>query len=441
MRGGMGTIDREHRANTPKMVAPEAPEPQLGLDRLPLDALAIVLRTLSVHDVLALARVNRGLRSTLGDERVWYTLCAREWPATDVRRWVVRPAGGESPAPVPAAPLPPPQTFREVYLLLHEVSQLVGLWRRLGCGHRSSLVSFSWAPDSLEGAELSYASLEDEVERVDWLSIRPRRPCVDIQSVDARMATLREHSARGAAMHRSPSAEAAAAVAMGSSVGSRSGLGSSPLGTSPFEEELQSFLSPMVQSRRRQQRRRPAQPGGGGREVVPVLHHLERVPVPVPSRKHPLVGLWRADCGPAHTVQILRLVMDFSGQRAARMLAFKVTGDDVVPAGRLSWIALAAALATPWPAWEQDLIAAQQERWLEDDGAWEETQLRAVAAVHMAWAQEGGGEVPAGIPDPHSLTDARLWVLSGDSMALCVVEAGSPGDVFEMHRIDPQTLQ
>lgn len=117
----------------------------IGLDALPLDALGAVLRHLPLPDVLRLSHINRAFRETLDDERVWQLLCAREWPQTDARRWVVRPAGRGSPAPLGASPLPPPATFKEAYLLLHEACRLAadgGTWRLLGVGPRSALVQF-----------------------------------------------------------------------------------------------------------------------------------------------------------------------------------------------------------------------------------------------------------------------------------------------------------
>jgi hypothetical protein len=35
----------------------------------------------------------------------------------------------------------------------------------------------------------------------------------------------------------------------------------------------------------------------GGRPAPLRVHHLTRVPVPAPTRAHPLAGLWRADFG------------------------------------------------------------------------------------------------------------------------------------------------
>lgn len=288
----------------------------ISLDLLPLDALAAVLRFLAVSDVLQLSRINRAFREMMTDERVWQLLCAREWPRTDVRRWVVQPAGRELPVPLAVSPLTPPASFREVYLLLHEASKLAadgGAWRLLGTGPRSALIQFKFMPDALVGHRLEWHALDEAVEREEWLSICPTRLFVAVQSVDDRMAALAEHARRpaGTGLHRSPSAEAAAAVMLGGSGRS------SPLGTSPqlvqFEAELAQFMSPLVQSGSgRKQRRRSATGtpygGGGGGDGGPVSHHLERVPLPLPTRQHPLVGMWAAAPNADDSVQVISWV-------------------------------------------------------------------------------------------------------------------------------------
>ena len=60
---------------------------------------------------------------------------------------------------------------------------------------------------------------------------------------------------------------------------------------------------------------------GVQRRAVEVLH-LERVLRPVPSRRHPMAGLWKADYGPGG-VQIVLISYDFTGP-AARIVGVKV---------------------------------------------------------------------------------------------------------------------
>jgi hypothetical protein len=52
------------------------------------------------------------------------------------------------------------------------------------------------------------------------------------------------------------------------------------------------------------------------------LLHLVRVARPVPTQRHPLAGLWKADYGP-NGIQIVQVSYDFTGT-AARIVAVKV---------------------------------------------------------------------------------------------------------------------
>ena len=61
--------------------------------------------------------------------------------------------------------------------------------------------------------------------------------------------------------------------------------------------------------------------------------------------------------------QVLQLRYDFKG-RAAQLQAWKVTGDECVPAGQCSWRAKAAPLRHPLPPEDAELVAQQEERWL-----------------------------------------------------------------------------
>lgn len=67
------------------------------------------------------------------------------------------------------------------------------------------------------------------------------------------------------------------------------------------------------------------------------------------------------------------LAYDFKG-RAAQLVATKVTGDELVPAGQVSWRAAAAALPTPWAAAEQELVQQHEERWLQEREWWEDEE-------------------------------------------------------------------
>jgi hypothetical protein len=60
----------------------------------------------------------------------------------------------------------------------------------------------------------------------------------------------------------------------------------------------------------------------GGRDRHDCLLHLVRVSKPVPTARHPLCGLWKADYG-QNGIQIVQVSYDFSGS-AARIVAIKV---------------------------------------------------------------------------------------------------------------------
>ena len=87
-----------------------------------------------------------------------------------------------------------------------------------------------------------------------------------------------------------------------------------------------------------------------------------------PSSRLGLVGLWVADFGHNLGLEVLQLQYDFSG-RAAQLQAVKVTGDECVPAGQVSWHCAAAALPIPWCAADQQLV-----RWLQEREWWEEEE-------------------------------------------------------------------
>jgi hypothetical protein len=87
-----------------------------------------------------------------------------------------------------------------------------------------------------------------------------------------------------------------------------------------------------------------------------------------------LAGLWAADYGPLG-LQLLCLRYDFRG-RAAQLRATKLTGDECVPAGNVSWHCAAASLPMPWGLADQELVEEQEARW----------------AAEVAWREDGEEE-------------------------------------------------
>lgn len=102
-------------------------------------------------------------------------------------------------------------------MLLHETSPVVGLWRLVGEGPRSALISFKFAQDGIEGSELECRRpLSGKVDATPWARVCPARGLTTTVAVDAdgSHATVTVYGAQGHRIHKSPSAEAAAAVAL-----------------------------------------------------------------------------------------------------------------------------------------------------------------------------------------------------------------------------------
>ena len=102
-------------------------------------------------------------------------------------------------------------------MLLHETAPIVGLWRLMGEGPRSALISFRWGRDGIEGAELScHTPLSGRVDATSWARVCPARGLNTAVWVgpDGGHASVTVYGAAGQRLHKSPSAEAAAAVAI-----------------------------------------------------------------------------------------------------------------------------------------------------------------------------------------------------------------------------------
>lgn len=162
-----------------------------------------------------------------------------------------------------------PSVCRELYRLLHEAAPAAGLWRLVGEGPRGSLIRFTWTQDGLEGCEVEPREpLTGHADAVPWASVCPSRGLTVGVRVDrgGRNATVTFHGLGGPGMRRSPSAEAAAAVALPASQASpgRGALGTSPQGS--FEAEWLQFMNTSVAARgsRAKQRRRWQRGGGPG---------------------------------------------------------------------------------------------------------------------------------------------------------------------------------
>ncbi|GAB4820422.1 hypothetical protein N2152v2_007468 [Parachlorella kessleri] len=409
-----------------------------GLCSLPPDCLARVVQQLSLADVHSCLLASRLLNRLLKDERVWHSLCTDSWGSLT-------------------------QLHRDLYYLLHRAAPIVGLWSLVGEGPVGALVAFSWTRDGILGEELQCNGLEEEVECTPYRSICPRRGLsVRVEVLDERHAVVKDGpgSSSRLTLRRTPSAEAAASVALSqaSLPGGAEILGTSPQGS--FEFEWLAFMASHVSSGRAKQRRRAAKsPAGPGSSPVPLVHHLKRVQQPLPTPKHPLAGLWAAECG-GPSVEILRVHYDFS-EACARVIATKVTGNRSVAAGQQAWVVPAAPLPRPWPPADLEAVEQFEARWAEEEEAhrglreWlldeEEEEEEASAAAGQqgldrtrgSRAQEqqqvvaihdGSMQVP-GEPGAGAArwSQGRLWVLATGALGFLLED-----ELLSMRRIDDE---
>jgi hypothetical protein len=61
----------------------------IGLEVLPVDAIASIMQHLSVYDVLSCMLVSRAMRIAVKDERVWATMCKPWAEFTTIQRWII----------------------------------------------------------------------------------------------------------------------------------------------------------------------------------------------------------------------------------------------------------------------------------------------------------------------------------------------------------------
>ena len=436
---------------------------EASLASLPLDVLAKVLENCSISDVAHLCLASRAMhRALLFDDRGWLALVRATWGhSIDYAKWLT----AASLAPPPCNRPPPnqfthlpPTTYRQLYMLLHSVAPIVGLWRLIGEGPRSSLISFSWGADCIEAHEIVPSTpLTGRARWTPWTSIRPAgglTTSVFVDGEEAQHATVTVcHTAQGARMRRSPSAEAAAAASSGlprSQVLNMLDCLAVHLSCWPHPKSLFCCCRPARPrwdlrwngwtSWRGASRRRAATPSSGvarsvsqakdvsapqtccapstvselppvpptlhawyhaaARPEGPTVYHLKRLPqLPVPSAKHPHSGLWVADYGP-QGLELLQLEYDFRG-RAAQLRGVKVTGDEFIPAGQCSWHCAAAALPIPWGADDQQLVEQQEERWLAEREWWTEDDSDGSSdgsSADLTPRLQGPGPLAAGIP-------------------------------------------
>ncbi|KAI8473524.1 MAG: hypothetical protein J3K34DRAFT_518828 [Monoraphidium minutum] len=380
-----------------------------GLVDLSADVLAHLIKYLHARDVCMLRATHSGLG---GLDAFWGALCSRDFPDTTPRAWLDAgaAAAGAPGAPPPAlgaadAALhllgaPQPHSFRDLYPELLRASALVGMWTGpLSDGPRGTLFRCSWEADCVAVTQLAPSKcFRRAPPRRVLLRLGPGHAQHTFSVIDGagggagaaanRSCLVREQRApprRGG----SARAEAAAAVATGGGHSSSAGpLGSSP--PSSFGFELLQFMQGTMAQTGRSRAGRRSSGGGGAAPPPPVLHHLQHLPVPAPTRQHALAGLWSAMYGP-HGLEVLRVEYDFSGS-AAVIKATKVLGDPNVPAGQVSWICSAAPLPQPWA--DEEAAVVSRRGWFAN---------MAEAALHH-WGHdlgaEGGGDAAEPLGQP-----------------------------------------
>ncbi|KAK9821708.1 hypothetical protein WJX81_000110 [Elliptochloris bilobata] len=332
------------------MMAPD--EAGLALTDLPIPLLERVMLLLDKRTVCSLAACSVRLRNIASDEDLWRQLCERSFPHTDPRRWLALEKRSELLSRRSLDGLAPPHNYRSVFAHLSLYEQLIGSWRLTEKADAADfsverLYNFAWEWDCVSCVAMEVSSAEPLWNATAALRLGAPGCCTALRLVDATHAILHEFDA--AAFCRAPSAAAHAATAV-AVVGSPTSLGSSPEGTFGFE--MLKFMQTTVGigGRRRRRSSRGSSTSPGGRPAPLRVHHLTRVPVPAPTRAHPLAGLWVADFSAAvdppddlreSGVQVLALTYDFSGV-AARLVAVKVAGDNCIPPGRAVWTVLAA---------------------------------------------------------------------------------------------------
>jgi Cyclin D1 binding domain len=365
--------------------------PDVGLEHLPPDELARVLTFLRLDDVHNLLTTSKLLQSNCQDERVWYSMCDTTWShLTDIRQWVDNEVACSPSSRTPKSlafrrhVVAAPTTYRQLYYYLRHVEKLCGLWRVIGEGPVGAFISFKWSSNGLEGEEISYSSLKRKPDRQPYFRICPRKGLnIEIEwdtndDDEKSTATLKiyPHAGEKPLLHRSSSAEAAAAVSFGGGTPQSSAtvLGTSPEGS--FEYAWLEFMSTNVAKPSKMRRR--SSRGMGAASNAPVLHHLRKIDVPKPSLRHPLAGLYVGDYGHAG-FQVIRVAYDFTG-RAARLVADKIIGDEGVSAGQRTWWTLAAPVETPWPEGEIAIMGDLQR--LQEESA-EEHALEGLEALFL----------------------------------------------------------
>eukprot|EP00798_Chlamydomonas_sp_ICE-L_P019427 gene19427-26084_t len=363
----LASIDSAQNLSATSESSDPAPSSATTVLDLTDDALAHVLLCLTGKDILVVGCSCKRLRDiSLDDSRLWQTFCNRKWAAkTECSKWVqaaklARRSGLIFDDDMREGPDPAPRTYRSLYHLLDQMDSLVGVWRGSGDLPFGSLYQFGWAEDCVSVDQVVCQTEQiNPLPRRHLFKIGPAFPSTTTSIIDVTHCVVKQYLGR---FSRAPSlaAEAAASVAAGlapflSCGGDRHDGSTTPHGRSPvgsFGVELARFMNGFVAETRSSMKQRSRRCSSGllgssppPQHSSPVLcngavpsavHHFVKVKLHVPSRQHPLAGLWKG-LYPSHGAEIINLNYDFTSAKA-RILATKITGDNCVPAGGSTYL-------------------------------------------------------------------------------------------------------
>ena len=292
------------------------------------------------------------------DDELWHILCDVTWSkCTDVLSWV-QPAEESTSSQDSVSCPSKPATFRDAYILLHHVQDLVGLWRIIGEGRKGSLVNFFWEEDSLVGEALVHRSIHCTPEKDSFYRVYPSTEsitCVEWGENHESVALLvnemngEENSrpgtpSRSVAIHRP--AVCCAEVGFGTPRSSAI-MGESPDGS--FKSAWSQFMSSNVMKRAKM-RRKPSRHS----MALQNIRHLKRVQIPEPTKRHPLSGLWICEIE-KDSFEIISIRYSFKDNVAA-VVAEKLCGPGCASPGECIWNVVAAC-RTDWSGSEIDLFS------------------------------------------------------------------------------------
>lgn len=344
-------------------------ERRLWLGNIPRDEFVHILQYLEPIDIIHIALTCRELRENLKDDEVWHCLCMALWSdSVRVLQLVVSMRETSPSIPIPSISKSPSTatgrlpTFKDAYVILRHVEDLRGLWRIIGEGKEAKLVTFDWDSEVMLGQKLVFVSGTGIPEYVPFCSFKPSLDVLRSIEWDSgydqvavrieELCSSHERNARSCSPSMStPHQRSTEAAEVGFGTPRSFSSRESPMyGTSPessFRQAWSQFMSSSVQARSKMRRR-------SSRHTAQFtsLRHLQRIHVPIPSKRHPLAGLWVADLDDG-IFEVLSLSYNFRSS-VASIVAQKLQGRGCLMPGDTIW-KIQAASCVEWIPEELDL--------------------------------------------------------------------------------------